>query len=219
MDGAHDMGGMHGFGPINPEDETEEPIFHAEWERRVLAFTLATGMLGKWNIDMSRHARERQDPATYLANSYYETWTAGLETLLQDTGLLTAEELETGRPAGPTGETAADVVRAKEILATGGPTLLDAGGNPAFAVGERVRVLDIHTAGHTRAPRYIRNRTGTVHAYHGVHVFADANAHGEKRGEPLYNVRFDGRDLWGDDGSANSVVHVDLWEPHLEAAG
>lgn len=74
MKGGHDLGGQSGMGPINPEPESQEPVFHAEWERRVFALTLATGMLGKWNIDESRHARERQDPITYIENSYYENW-------------------------------------------------------------------------------------------------------------------------------------------------
>jgi nitrile hydratase subunit beta len=31
MNGAQDMGGQMGFGPIAPE--TDEPLFHAAWER------------------------------------------------------------------------------------------------------------------------------------------------------------------------------------------
>ena len=92
MNGAHDLGGMHGFGPINPEPD--EPVFHADWERRALAITLAMGAYGQWNLDMSRHARERVDPAEYLAGSYYEHWLQGLQTLLVEKGLLTAEEIQ-----------------------------------------------------------------------------------------------------------------------------
>ena len=91
MNGAHDLGGMDGFGPVDPDPD--QPVFHAEWERRVFAMTLATGFLGHWNIDMSRHARERMDPADYLATSYYEHWLHGLETLLAEKGLVTSEEL------------------------------------------------------------------------------------------------------------------------------
>ena len=94
MKGGHDLGGQSGMGPINPEPESQEPVFHAEWERRVFALTLATGMLGKWNIDESRHARERQDPITYIENSYYENWLEGLETLLLDKGLLESAHLD-----------------------------------------------------------------------------------------------------------------------------
>ena len=56
MNGAQDLGGMMGFGPIAIEQD--EPWFHAEWERRAFGLTLAMGATGSWNIDMSRHARE-----------------------------------------------------------------------------------------------------------------------------------------------------------------
>lgn len=91
MNGAHDLGGMHGFGPINPEPD--EPVFHAEWERRAFAITLAMGAYGAWNLDMSRYARERMDPAEYLGSSYYEHWLHGLQTLLMEKNLLTEAEL------------------------------------------------------------------------------------------------------------------------------
>lgn len=95
MNGAHDLGGMDGFGPV--EAEPNEPVFHAEWERRVFAMTVAMGFYGAWNIDMSRYARERMDPAAYLATSYYEHWLHGLETLLVEQGLITAGELAARR--------------------------------------------------------------------------------------------------------------------------
>ncbi len=91
MNGAHDLGGMHGLGPINPE--SDEPVFHAEWERRCFAITVAAGFLGQWNIDMSRYARERMHPAEYLSTSYYEHWLHGLQILLVEKGLLTEEEI------------------------------------------------------------------------------------------------------------------------------
>ena len=91
MNGIHDMGGMTCFGPI--EREESEPVFHAEWERRCFAITVAAGFLGQWNIDMSRYARERMHPAEYLNTSYYEHWLHGLQTLLVEKGLLTEEEI------------------------------------------------------------------------------------------------------------------------------
>ena len=83
MNGAQDLGGMHGFGPVVPEPN--EPVFHAEWERRAFALTLAMAMPGGWNIDMSRFARENRPPAEYLAMSYYQIWFAALETMLKRT--------------------------------------------------------------------------------------------------------------------------------------
>jgi hypothetical protein len=91
VNGGHDLGGIHGLGPI--DIEADEPVFHADWERRVFALTLAMGARGEWNIDMSRHARENRDPVDYLSSSYYEIWLKGLEALLSERGLLTPEEL------------------------------------------------------------------------------------------------------------------------------
>ena len=98
MNGAHDMGGIHGFGPVVPE--ADEPTFHAEWEGRVFALALAAGRAGQWNIDMVRFARENRPPADYLAKSYYEIWPAGLEAMLAERGLVSAEEIDAGRPLG-----------------------------------------------------------------------------------------------------------------------
>ena len=91
MNGAHDLGGMHGLGPIDPE--VDEPVFHHEWERRCFALTLAAGFLGQWNIDASRYAREHMNPADYLRTSYYEHWLHGLQTLLVENGMLTDDEI------------------------------------------------------------------------------------------------------------------------------
>lgn len=91
MNGAHDLGGMHGFGAIDPEPD--EPVFHAEWERRVFALTLAMGAHGAWNLDQSRYARECMNPADYLTSSYYEHWLFGLERLLVANGFVTGQEI------------------------------------------------------------------------------------------------------------------------------
>lgn len=92
MNGAHDLGGMHGFGPIDPEPD--EPVFHAEWERRAFAITLAMGAYGAWNLDMSRYARERMEPGEYLCTSYYEHWLFGLQLLLTEKGFLSEAEID-----------------------------------------------------------------------------------------------------------------------------
>lgn len=218
MNGAHDLGGMHGLGAIDPEPEREEPVFHHEWERRAFALTLACGFLGQWNLDESRHARENQHPLDYLRNSYYENWLAGLIRLLEDKGLVSAEELAAGtareRVPGDVLERRLAAGRVREALRRGGPVNMPPSRNAVFAVGEYVRVFNRHPEGHTRAPRYVRGRIGRIASHHGCHVFADANSRGERRGEHLYSVRFESGELWGEGGRA--AVYVDLWEPHLE---
>ncbi|NQV61716.1 MAG: nitrile hydratase subunit beta [Alphaproteobacteria bacterium] len=219
MNGAHDLGGMHGLGPINAE--LDEPVFHHEWERRILALTLAAGAMGKWNIDISRHARENQPPAQYLANSYYRTWLVGLEKLLLQAGLISAGELASGRSTGALPDAlAARVLKADQVeavLSRGDQFRMADEVAAKFAVGESVRVLNNHPTHHTRAPRYTRGHCGVVQHDHGVFVFADANAQGNKLAQHIYSVCFPAQELWGDAANANDCVYVDLWDGHLEA--
>ena len=156
MNGVHDMGGMHGMGPIAPEPN--EPVFHERWEARVYALNRAMGFLGKWNIDAGRHSRERIPPADYLRMSYYEKWLAGLMTLLQESGLATEVELESGRPSPGTVKAAPALTYEKvaEVVAARGTFERPVNTPPRFAVGERVRARKLNPTGHTRLPRYAR---------------------------------------------------------------
>jgi nitrile hydratase len=208
MNGVHDMGGMHGLGPIDPDPD--EPLFHAPWEARVLALTIAMGAWGRWNIDASRHARERIPGPDYLAMTYYEKWLAGLITVATETGLM----------PGPEAATVAPPLTAEKVpaaLARGGPTLRETDAPARFEVGDRVRARNLNPPGHTRLPRYARGHVGVIERRHGPHVLPDANAH--FRGEcpeHLYGVRFSGAELWGE--GARDSVHIDLWESYLEPA-
>lgn len=220
MNGGHDLGGMHGLGPIEPEPETAEPVFHHEWEKRVFALTLATGALGQWSIDMGRHARERQHPADYLRHTYYENWLAGLEKLLVERGLVSAEELASGRAAGPAEALRDRVLSAGQVapaVARGAPSDLPIDAPPRFAVGDRVRAINKHPTGHTREPRYVRGRVGVVHEHYGAHVLPDLSAAGRREGRHLYSVRFTAEELWSEPAT-NGAVYVDLWEDYLEPA-
>ncbi|MFT4275066.1 MAG: nitrile hydratase subunit beta [Rhodopseudomonas sp.] len=218
MNGAHDMGGMDGFGPVLPEPN--EPLFHAAWERRAFALTLAMGRPGGWNIDMSRFARENRAPVDYLSMSYYQLWLAGLEALMAERGLVTADEIAAGSPLHPRKDVpvlgAADVA---PMLARGTPTERDAPAPARFGVGDRVRTKELHPRTHIRLPRYVRGRIGTVELVHGAHVFPDSHAHGSgEQPQWLYTVTFEARELWGDDADPASRVSVDAWDSYLERA-
>ena len=217
MNGAHDLGGMQGFGPVIAE--IGGPLFHAEWERRVLAVTLAMGALGEWNLDMSRSARESVTPVQYLSHAYYEIWFEGLKMLVIRAGLASLSEIRDGQmriqPKPVTYILKADQVPA--ALQKGKPTLRKAEAPPRFAVGESVVTRQINPTSHTRLPRYCRGRRGTITKQHGAHVFPDTHAtgHGEQP-QWLYTVGFDAHELWGPDTTA-SAVHVDCWESYLQA--
>lgn len=221
MSRVHDLGGLHGFGPVAPEPADHEPTFHADWERRVFALVLACGALGRWTLDASRHARERLDPVAYLRSSYFERWLAGLETLLVERGVVTADELASGQPASTPSELRDRRLLAARVpaaLAAGGPADVEPSSEPRFRPGDGVRVTPVVTEGHTRAVRYAHGRFGTVESHRGCHVFPDHSARGARVGEHLYNVAFAARELWGEAAPPGDVVRIDLWEPYLEPA-
>ena len=219
MNGVHDMGGMHGMGPV--VREAEEPVFHERWEARVYALNRALAALGKWNIDAGRHSIERIPPSDYLRMSYYEKWLAGLVTRLEESGLVTRAELESGRPA-PGAVKATPPLTAERVAAT--PTERGwferpVNAAPRFAVGDRVRAKKINPTGHTRLPRYARGNLGIIDRIHGAHVFPDTNAHFQgENPEHLYSVRFSARELWGEEAAAHDSVYIDLWESYLDPA-
>lgn len=206
---------MTSFGKVMPEKD--EPWFHADWERRALAITLAMGRTGSWNIDQSRHARETLAPRQYWSSSYYEIWIAGLEKLMQERGLVSAEEIAGGRSLA-----AAKPVKQKlmagevaAILAKGGPSSRPSNAIQRFQPGDRVKTSNMAAWGHTRLPGYAQNKQGEIILVHGTHVFPDHSAKG-LGDDPqwLYTVRFTAKELWGHE--TKDIVNIDLWDPYLE---
>jgi nitrile hydratase beta subunit len=230
VNGIHDLGGMHGLGLV--EREANEPVFHHDWERRAFALTLAAGFLGRWNLDMSRSAREQMPPAAYLATSYYEHWLYGLEKLLADSGLVSRDEIErrvregvsktaVGSRPGPVigGVRVLKAQDVEAVLRKARTARLDADVPPRFKPGDRVLTRNIHPSGHTRLPRYARGKRGAVEQDYGVWVFPDTHAAGQgPKPQHLYGVRFPTRELWGPAGAARGSVHLDLWDDYLEPA-
>ena len=234
MDGVHDMGGMHGFGPVDVEDDA---AFHADWERVVFAIDRVLRSQGVFEIDEKRHAIERMDPDAYLAATYFERWLAAHETLLVEHGVLDEDEIEARVRAiedGDEGEVedepgsaadatppegGADGIAATFREAFESPAAFDRDPQePRFEAGDAVVVRNRHPAGHTRSPRYARRARGRVDEVHGTFVLPDANAHGEEAAEPLYAVSFDAAELWGEDREGPGTVSIDLWERYLDAA-
>jgi nitrile hydratase len=222
MDGVHDLGGTDGTGRVS--HTPTEPVFHDEFERRMFGMVMVTMANREYTMDEFRHAIERMAPAWYLDSSYYEHWLAAVEKLLVERGVLEAEELreriEQARAGGVTVPERADPEAAeamRAIVGSGGGTYRGPG-DPAFEVGDTVRVRNMHPEGHTRCPGYVRRAEGTVREVYGEHVLPDSHAHQDGESpEPLYSVRFAGEALWGPDAEANTAVSVDLWERYLES--
>jgi nitrile hydratase subunit beta len=201
VDGIHDLGGLHGFGPVGVAPD--EPVFHERWEGRMFA-TVAVAMQQRiTQLDEFRHAIERMDPAHYLTSPYYEHWLSALATLLVEKGIIAREEV----PDVPLGRPAASPHDPPEPSAP-------------FALGDRVRVRDVHARGHTRCPRYVRGRCGVVVRVDHEAAVPDQAAHARPaRMETTYSVRFEPRELWGDDAEPSAAfICVDLWRSYLEPA-
>ena len=223
MTRVHDMGGRFGDGAVVPEGE--DVVFHADWHRRALALTLATGTLGKWNIDVSRHARECLAPTDYMRFSYYEKWIAGVADMLVARGVVSREELsgEAAPTPSPLAEKALKPPQVAGVLARGGPADRPSDIAPLFAPGDRVVTRKqpentIVPGGHTRLPAYAAGASGRVLRLHGTHVLPDSNAHdlGEAP-EPLYAVAFPASELWAHPEHPRDEVVLDLWQSYLEA--
>jgi nitrile hydratase beta subunit len=218
MDGIHDMGGMHGFGKVEPEQD--EPVFHAPWEGRTMALNRALGYTGIWTIDQTRYGIERLPPDVYLNSSYYKKWAVRLENLLIEKGLIGADELKAGHSLRP-GKQLKRTLAAADVPNTlsRGSFTRPAPGPAGFKPGDRVRTKNIHPETHTRLPRYARDRVGVIEAVRGCHVFPDTAAIG-KGDDPqwLYTVLFDGRELWGKDTDPTLKISIEAFEPYLDPA-
>lgn len=217
MNGVHDMGGMHGLGPVAPD--SKEAPFHAAWEGRVHALTLASPSRG--NIDAGRYERELIPGPDYLRMTYYEKWFTGLLAMLLKGKFLSPSEMRSGRadPAAPrsTPHLLADAVATAQARPYS--YIRETSAAPAFQVGDRVRARNLNPTGHTRLPRYARGRCGVIERRHGAHVLPDSNAHGAGEAPTyLYCVTFTAQDLWGPEASAIDTVRLDLWETYLERA-
>jgi nitrile hydratase subunit beta len=205
-DGVHDLGGLDGFGPV--EYRKSEPYFAEDWERR--AFRVMLGFVAAQDVPGGRfrHSIERMAPEHYLSSPYYEHWLTGAATMTVEAGFATPEELE-NRAGGRFPLSRAD----RGVL----PEDLAPHTEPRYSVGDEVRVRAWHPPGHTRAPRYVQGRRGTIVRVDGAHPIDDIAAHGGGDvADPLYSVRFTSRELWGEAGADGEVMHVDLFERYLE---
>jgi nitrile hydratase beta subunit len=220
MDGVHDMGGMHGFGPV--VEPGGELAYHEGWELRVFAIQMLVGLEGLGAGPGGRPAREEMEPAHYLAASYYERWLFSAERRLQRKGTVAPGEVERMMERLGAGEPVAahhDPAMAERIMAdlTTVYPMEPAPEAVHFATGQRVRVRRMHPAGHTRCPRYVRGASGVIEGVRGADRLPDRAVYGEDVApEPVYSVAFRSEDLWGPGEKPGWTVLLDMWESYLE---
>ncbi len=223
MNGVHDLGGMHGLGQVDVEND--EPVFHHPWEGVVFGTMLATMGQGMYNLDEFRHGIEVMPPAHYLTSPYYEHWLETIERNLVEKGVIDREELDARtkefleNPEAPVPQRE-DPELAENLLGlirNGGSTRREVSAEPRFGVGDEVRVKNEHPHGHTRLPRYVRDKQGVVERVYDAFVLPDSNAHGGgENPEYVYSIRFDAEEVWGGSAEPRETVYVDLWESYLE---
>jgi nitrile hydratase len=212
MNGIHDMGGMQDMGPVRAEKN--EPVFHAAWESRAFALFMALDETNRYEVELI-------PPADYLRMGYYDRWLTSLAETLKKAGLATSAEIESGKAVGgriagrhvfSAAEAAAMIVPKSQSTDAITPV-------PRFSVSQRVQARTINPAGHTRLPRYLRGKDGTIDRLCGNEPLWDTDTHGvriDKRPQPVYSVRFTARELWGEQANARDSIYVDLWESYLE---
>lgn len=225
MNGIHDMGGLHGFGPVIREED--EPVFHSYWESRVFCITQVLDTKEIWNLDEHRHEIELMPTADYLTAGYYGRWLFAMERLLDRKNIVRApavqrrvDEMQSGASITAPDPQGRGWPLAEESKVRWGAWRHDQSVSPRFAPGDRVRVRNIHPAGHTRVTAYARDKVGVIDRVNAeAWVFPDTRAH--YRGEnpqPVYGVRLAATDLWGPQAEGNAWVYIDLSEDHLEPA-
>ncbi len=94
MSAVHDMGGRPSDEPI---DRSEHTLM--DWERRTNALVGVLREKRLINTDELRRGIEAIPAREYESLTYYERWSASLERLLVEKGLLTTEEID-ARAAG-----------------------------------------------------------------------------------------------------------------------
>ncbi len=216
MRGIHDMGGVPGYGRVEPEED--EPIFHSEWEGRVF------GLVATVRAGLSRRRLERLDPEEYLSG-YYQRWMLAFERGLIERGVLNADELDAKtehfrNSPGATPTRAVDrehAERARERMYRRSQDRKQPARPPKFAVGDCVRARRFRHDGHTRLPRYVQGKRGLIDAIYDAYNFPDDSAGGDDAAvQQLYRVRFEGTELWGASAEPGTALYIDMWESYLE---
>ena len=215
MNGIHDMGGMDGFGKVQPQDSG---AFHEDWEKQIF---VANRLVRTPSLNEGGRPTENMDPVNYLSWGYFGKSLYSLERKVLRHGLVTEEELENpdGRLARVEGF---EVIKAEEVEARfrtrrGSRVQVDV--SPKFQVGDRVIVKNEHPPTYTRCPRYVRGLRGQVQRDRGVWAFPDTASYGlGDRPQHCYSVRFAATELWGSRADPKDRVYADLFEDYLEVA-
>jgi nitrile hydratase len=179
MNGVHDLGGAHGFGPVIREGNDE--AHHSAWEARAQAIGYVMTRTGVYNLDQFRFARESMPPAHYLAARYFERTLFAVEKNLVEKGILTREEvsaraeelLRASRKTPPRAGASTPSVELQRFFPLRRELAqVTVDGPLRFAPGNGVMTRNLNPTGHTRLPRYARGKRGVIERLHGPRHFS-----------------------------------------------
>ena len=219
---AHDVGGVPGFGAIAIEQD--EPVFHADWERRMFGITMCVigkGLVG--SVDEFRWGVEQLTPEQYFEQSYYERWFSPIERALFARGALGPGELaqRTAAMAGSGALPRHDEPEWSDgfvgFVRTAGSFGRPPDATARFAPGDRIRVKDVEAPAHTRLPTYARGKVGMIERVHERNVVPDLRAVGlGEVWEHTYLVVFPAQEVFGDRSEPGQELTLDVWESYIE---
>ncbi len=229
MNGIHDMGGLHGFGRVQhlPDQTSEDPVFHSEWESRVFCITQVIDTKGIWNLDEHRHEIELMNSADYINDGYYGRWLFAMESLLYKKNILNQEEVSQRiiemladlRDYSQLDLNDRDWPLPAEQKVNWGACRHEVNIVPIYSEGQSIRVRNIHPPGHTRVTAYTRDKIGIIERVNAqAWVLPDTRAH--YKGENLqavYTIKFSAKTLWGPQAETNQFLFIDLSEDHIES--
>jgi nitrile hydratase subunit beta len=241
----HYLGGLEGLPAIELErrvfvEDWERRIFGIHVAMMGLSASLAGAVPGYaldevptafrdvWTWADLRKGAEAMNPFAYFQYRYYEKWLGGITGFFVGQGYVDEEELDKraaeyrADPDLPLPTRSDDAVddQVLRYLRKGDTPRRGPAESPRFAVGDAVTVTNVPASDHTRLPGFLRGRTGTVErVFEGNYAyFCSTGADGLGPPMPVYAVRFEPADVWGDRAEAGAVLYGELYEAYLTAA-
>jgi nitrile hydratase len=241
----HNLGGMEGLGAITFDrrvfaEDWEQRIFGIHVAMMGLSGHLGdalpryridqipTAFAGTWTWADLRKGAEAMDPLAYFQYRYFERWLAGITAYFVSEGYISEDELEqkTGeyleQPDIPLPAGGARAIDEQVIgyLQNGDSPRRGPADAPRFDVGDRVTVRNVPPTDHTRLPGYLRGLTGTIdRRFEGNYrYFCSTGPDGIGEPMPVYAVRFEPADIWGELAEPGTALYGELFEAYLQPA-
>lgn len=232
----HYIGGIEGLEPSS----FEKRVFVQSWEERIFgihvammalsnhlkaATTVPTQFKSFWTWGHLRKGAEGLNPFDYFKYRYYEKWLGGISGFFVESGYVSEEELDAKTAAYlkdleaplPQGVEPAIDDQVMEYLRVGDSPKCDVTVRPKFKLGDVVTVRNPPPVDHCKLPGYLRTKQGVVvESYEGAYSYYFPTGDGVGDPMPIYNVKFDSHDIWGDLSEPKTWIYVQIFEAYLE---